>query len=60
MNEEKKKVSEKDALRLSFLHEEIEIITKKIQPEDCGHLKTAVGVLRSQLEDLKKSMFSHA
>jgi len=35
-----------DALRMSFLYEEINLIEKKIKPEDCGHLKTAVSVLR--------------
>jgi len=42
-----------DALRMSFLYEEINLIEKKIKPEDCGHLKTAVSVLREQLKELK-------
>jgi len=44
------------ALRMSFLYEEIDLIQKKIKPEDCGHLKTAVNVLREQLRELKAKM----
>lgn len=43
----------KNAMRMSFLYEEISLIEKKIKPEDCGHLKTAVSVLREQLQELK-------
>tara|TARA_B000000557_G_C20808611_1_gene458852 strand:+ start:1392 stop:1601 length:210 start_codon:yes stop_codon:yes gene_type:complete len=46
-----------NTLRMSFLYEEINLIEKQIQPQDCGHLKTAVSVLRTQLKDLKESMF---
>lgn len=43
----------KDAMRMSFLYEEISLIERQIKPEDCGHLKTAVSVLREQIKDLK-------
>jgi len=45
-----------DAQRMSFLYEEISLIEKKIKPEDCGQLKTAVSVLREQLSELKAKM----
>lgn len=44
-------------LRLMFLYEEIELINAKIEPQDCGHLKTAVGVLRGQLKELREEIY---
>ena len=44
-------------LRLMFLYEEIERINAKIKPEDCGHLKTAVSVLREQLKELREEIY---
>lgn len=40
-----------------FLYEEIELINAKIEPQDCGHLKTAVGVLREQLKELREEIY---
>ena len=45
-------------LRLMFLYEEIELINAKIEPQDCGHLKTAVGVLREQLKELREEIYA--
>ena len=40
------------SLNLHFLHEEIRTIESRIGPHDCGHLKTAVSVLRSRVEEV--------
>ena len=44
-----------DVDRLVFLMEEIAIIESRFQPEDTGHLRTAVNVLRERVEELRKS-----
>lgn len=44
------------ALKLNFLHEEISIIESRIQPHDCGHLKTAVSVLRNRIKEVKEEI----
>jgi hypothetical protein len=44
------------ALHLHFIHEEIRIIESRIEPVDCGYLKTAVGVLKSRAQEIKKQI----
>ncbi len=44
------------ALRLHFLHEEIRVIESRIEPHDCGHLKTAVSVMRRRCEEIKSQI----
>lgn len=43
-------------LRINFIHEEINLIKSRIQPQDCGHLKTAVSVLNERLKELVREL----
>lgn len=45
------------AIKLDILNEEIEIIQKRILPEDCGHLKTAVSVIRERVKEVKSQIY---
>lgn len=45
-------------LRLMILYEEVELINQQIKPQDCGHLKTAVSVLKNQIKNLKEEIYS--
>ena len=38
------------------LMEEISIIKERIQPHDCGHLYTTIGVLKDRVDELKKEI----
>ena len=42
--------------RIIFLMEEIADIESRFQPEDTGHLRTAVNVLRERVEELRDGM----
>ena len=42
--------------RIIFLMEEIAIIESRFQPEDTGHLRTAVNVLRERVEELRSEI----
>ena len=45
-----------DVYRLVFLMEEIAILESRFLPEDTGHLRTAVNVLKERVEeDIRKS-----
>lgn len=44
------------ALKLNFLHEEIRLIESRIEPHDCGHLKTAVSVLKRRVDEVKEEI----
>ena len=44
-----------DVDRITFLMEEIEILESRVLPEDTGHLRTAVNVLKERVEELRKS-----
>ena len=44
------------ALKLNFLHEEISLIESRIEPQDCGYLKTTVSVLRSRVDEIKEEI----
>ena len=44
-----------DVDRLVFLMEEIAILESRFLPEDTGHLRTAVNVLKERVEELRKS-----
>ena len=41
--------------RIIFLMEEIAILESRFLPEDTGHLRTAVSVLKERVEELRKS-----
>ena len=41
--------------RIIFLMEEIAILESRFLPEDTGHLRTAVNVLKERVEELRKS-----
>ena len=38
---------------ITVLQEEIRLLESRSQPEDTGHLRTAVSVLRERVEELK-------
>ena len=44
-----------DVDRIIFLMEEIAILESRFLPEDTGHLRTAVNVLKERVEELRKS-----
>ena len=45
-----------DVDRLVFLMEEIAIIESRFQPEDTGHLRTTVGVLKERVNEVKEKI----
>ena len=45
-----------DVDRIIFLMEEIAVLESRFQPEDTGHLRTAVNVLRERVEELRDGM----
>ena len=46
------------ALRLHYVHEEIREIESRIEPVDCGHLKTTVSVLKERAKEIKEQIES--
>ncbi len=42
--------------RIIFLMEEIAVLESRFQPEDTGHLRTAVNVLRERVEELRSEI----
>jgi cell division protein FtsB len=44
-------------IRLDVLNEEIELIESLIEPQDCGHLKTTVSVLKERMKKLKEQIY---
>tara|TARA_Y100001934_G_C11852587_1_gene540285 strand:+ start:421 stop:609 length:189 start_codon:yes stop_codon:yes gene_type:complete len=44
------------ARHLSYLYKEVEIINSRIQPHDCGHLKTTVSTLKNRILEIEKEM----
>ncbi len=42
--------------RIIFLVEEIAVLESRFQPEDTGHLRTAVNVLRERVEELRSEI----
>jgi len=45
-----------DVDRIIFLMEEIAIIESRFQPEDTGHLRTTVGVLKERVIEVKEKI----
>ena len=45
-----------DVDRLVFLIEEIAIIESRFQPEDSGHLRSTVGVLKERVKEVKEKI----
>jgi hypothetical protein len=43
----------KDTDRLIMLMEEISILENKLQPEDTGHIHTAISVLKTRVQEVK-------
>lgn len=41
------------AFKILYLQEEVSYIQSKIEPQDCGHLKTTVSVLKERINELK-------
>lgn len=46
----------KDVDRLIFLMEEISILENKLQPSDTGHIRTAINVLKTRVDEVKQSI----
>ena len=42
--------------RIIFLMEEIAVLESRFQPEDTGHLRTAVSVLKDRVEELRSEI----
>ena len=42
--------------RIIFLMEEIAVLESRFQPEDTGHLRTAVNVLKDRVEELRSKI----
>ena len=42
--------------RIIFLMEEIAVLESRFQPEDTGHLRTAVNVLKERVEELRNEI----
>ena len=42
--------------KIIFLMEEIAVLESRFQPEDTGHLRTAVNVLRERVEELRSEI----
>ena len=45
-----------DVDRIIFLMEEIAVLESRFQPEDTGHLRTAVSVLKERVEELRNEI----
>ena len=43
----------KEVDRLIFLMEELQIANSKLQPEDTGHIHTAISYMNSRVEELR-------
>jgi|TARA_B110000495_G_C23024993_1_gene608900 hypothetical protein len=41
---------------LNVLHEEVRILESRIEPQDCGYLKTTVGTLRSRIKEIQEQL----
>ncbi len=44
--------------RLQILLEEVSILKSKLQPEDTGHIHTAISVLNGRIEEVKNNIES--
>ena len=42
--------------RIIFLMEEIAVLESRFQPEDTGHLRTTVGVLKERVIEIKEKI----
>ena len=42
--------------KIKVLEDEIKVIKKRIEPQDCGHLHTTVGVLEHRVKELKAAI----
>jgi len=42
--------------KIIFLMEEIAVLESRFQPEDTGHLRTAVSVLKDRVEELRSEI----
>ena len=42
--------------RILFLMEEIAVLESRFQPEDTGHLRTTVGVLKERVIEVKEKI----
>jgi len=45
-----------DVERIIFIMEEISILKGKLQPQDTGHINTAISVLERRVEELKNQV----
>ena len=42
--------------KIKVLEDEIKVIKKRIEPQDCGHLHTTIGVLEHRIKELKAAI----
>jgi len=45
-----------DITRLKMLYEEISVLESRLQPQDTGHLRTAISVLRDRCQEIERGM----
>jgi len=41
---------------LHVLHEEVRVLESRIEPQDCGYLKTTVGTLRDRIKEIQEQL----
>jgi len=41
---------------LHTLHEEVRVLESRIEPHDCGYLKTTVSTLRSRIKEIQENL----
>jgi len=41
---------------LHVLHEEVRVLESRIEPHDCGYLKTTVSTLRSRIKEIQERL----
>jgi len=46
------------AITLDVLNEEIRLIESRIKPHDCGHLKTAVSVMKERVKEIRQELYT--
>ncbi len=46
------------ARHLHVLHEEVRVLESRIEPQDCGYLKTTVSTLRSRIKEIQEKLDS--
>lgn len=45
-----------DITRLRVLYEEISVLESRLQPQDTGHLRTAMSVIRERCDEIERGL----